>query len=160
MLTRRRSDNPHQETWNIYSGDVRIGTIGERAGVPIDVDQWGRDCGFYPGLHPGQHRYGTAATFEEARAGFETDWQSLQPEIPEDAFDKYRHERDLKAEIRAKRARGEKLESEFPSSMMRCVCGIRFDSHKLNESYDHRAHIYAAAIQSGLGNWRPSWQQC
>ena len=86
--------------------------------------------------------------------------KAYSPKSQKDAFNKYRHERDLKAEIRAKRARGEKLESEFPSSMMRCVCGIRFDSHKLNESYDHRAHIYAAAIQSGLGNWRPSWQQC
>jgi catechol 2,3-dioxygenase-like lactoylglutathione lyase family enzyme len=30
------------------------------------------------------------------------------------------------------------------SSMMRCVCGVSFDSHKPDESYDHRRHIYAA----------------
>ncbi len=47
-LTRRRSDNPHEESWHIYSGDVRIGTIGARAGVPVHADQWGWSIGFYP----------------------------------------------------------------------------------------------------------------
>jgi hypothetical protein len=64
-LTRRRSDNPHQVTWHVYYGDVHVGKIGERAGVPVDVDPWHWSCGFYPGLHPGQHRYGTAISFEE-----------------------------------------------------------------------------------------------
>ena len=81
-LTRRRSDNPHQVTWHVYYGDVHVGTIGERAGAPVDVDQWQWSCGFYPGLHPGQHRYGTAISFEEARAGFEADWNDLLPEYP------------------------------------------------------------------------------
>jgi hypothetical protein len=31
--------------------------------------------------------------------------------------------------------------------MMRCVCGVQFDSWKPEESYDHRAHIYAAERQ-------------
>jgi hypothetical protein len=30
-------------------------------------------CGFYPGLHPGQYRYGTASSFDQARAGFEAE---------------------------------------------------------------------------------------
>jgi hypothetical protein len=81
-LTRRRSDNPHRTTWHVYYGDVHIGTIAERAGVPVDVDQWKWSCGFYPGLHPGQHRYGTAASFEEARFGFEAGWKALLPESP------------------------------------------------------------------------------
>jgi hypothetical protein len=46
-LSRRRSDNPHHETWHVYFGDVHVGTIGERAGVPVDVDQWSWSCGFY-----------------------------------------------------------------------------------------------------------------
>ena len=60
-LTRRRSDNLHQVTWHVYFEDVHVGTIGERAGVPFDVDQWQWSCGFYPGLHPGQHKAGAAA---------------------------------------------------------------------------------------------------
>jgi hypothetical protein len=74
-LASRRSDNPHQATWHVYFGDVRVGMIGERAGVPVDVDQWQWSCGFYPGLHPGQHRRGTAASLEEACAGFKADWK-------------------------------------------------------------------------------------
>jgi hypothetical protein len=147
-LTRRRSDNPHQETWHVYYGEVRIGTIGERAGVPVDVDRWGWSCGFYPGLYPGQHRYGTAATFDEARAGFEADWQALLPEIPEGALEEYRLDREARTEMRAVRARREKLPSEIFSSMMRCVCGVRFDSWKPEESYEHRGHIYAAQAEA------------
>jgi hypothetical protein len=139
-LTRRRSDNPH----HVYYGDVRIGSIGERAGVPVDVDQWQWSCGFYPGLHPGQHRYGTAPNFDEARAGFEANWNDLLPEIPEDAFEEYRHDRKWRAEMAATRASGEKLPSEVFSTMTRCVCGVQFDSWKPDESYDHRGHIYAA----------------
>lgn len=146
-LTCRRSDNPHRKTWHVYYGDVRVGLIGERAGVPVDRDQWQWSCGFYPGLHPSQHRYGTGATFEEARAGFDTDWKALLPEIPDAAFAEYRHDRESRAETAATRARGEKLSSEIFSSMMRYVCGVRFDSWKPAESYDHRAHIYAAEQQ-------------
>jgi hypothetical protein len=65
VLTRRRSRDAHQEVWHVFYGDVRVGSIGERAGVPIDVDQWGWTCGFYPGVHPGDHQYGSAATTPE-----------------------------------------------------------------------------------------------
>jgi hypothetical protein len=40
--------------------------------------------------------------------------------------------------------RGEKMPTQFPSSLMRCACGVRFDSHKPDESGPHREHIYAA----------------
>src|ERR1700733_7963523 len=143
----RRSDNPHLVTWHVYYGDVHVGTIGKRAGVPVDVDKWQWSCGFYPGLHPGQHRYGTAASFEEARIGFEADWEDILPEIPKGAFEEYRRDREARAEMRAIRARGEKLPSEVFSSMMRCVCGTQFDSWKPAESYGHRAHIYAAQAE-------------
>jgi hypothetical protein len=48
------------------------------------------------------------------------------------------------AKIREKHARGEKLDTEVPSSMMRCVCGEMFDSHDPEGSLPHRRHIYAA----------------
>jgi hypothetical protein len=35
-----------------YYGDVDIGTIALRAGVPVDVDPWGWILGFYPGARP------------------------------------------------------------------------------------------------------------
>ena len=116
---------------------MHVGTIGERAGVPLDVDQWHWSCGFYPG----HHRYGTAATFDEARAGFEANWKALLPEIPVYAFEEYQHDRESCADINTIRARGEKLPSQIPSSLMRCVCGVT--CHKPDESHDHRRHIYA-----------------
>ena len=146
-LTRRRSDNPHHVTWHVYFDDVHIGSIGERAGVPIDVDQWKWSCGFYPGLHPGQHRSGTASGFDDARIGFEADWKDLLPEVPEGAFEEWREGRYWTAQKYAMWERGEKLPSQIPSSLMRCVCGAQFDSWKPAESYDHRAHIYAAQKQ-------------
>jgi hypothetical protein len=45
---------------------------------------------------------------------------------------------------RENRARGEKLNTEIPNSMMRCVCGVVFNSHDPEGSLPHRRHIYAA----------------
>jgi hypothetical protein len=41
----RRDPDAHQETWLIYYGDVRAGTIAIRPGNPTDTDSWWR-CGF------------------------------------------------------------------------------------------------------------------
>jgi hypothetical protein len=51
-LTRRRDPDAQLKTWRVHYGDVAVGTIGIRAGVPVDVDQWGWNCGFYPGTEP------------------------------------------------------------------------------------------------------------
>src|SRR5215475_39837 len=147
-LTRRRSHDSHREVWLVFYGDIPVGTIGERAGVPADLDQWGWTCGFYPGVEPGQHRDGAAPTFEEARVGFEEAWNNLLlPTLTEAAFDEWRSDRDFRAKIRETRARGEKLDTEIPSSMMRCVCGVVFDSHDPEGSLPHRRHIYATQAE-------------
>jgi hypothetical protein len=143
-LTRRRNNDPHREGWHVFYGDVRVGAIAKRAGVPVDADQWGWQCGFYPGLDPGQHQNGTSKSFELARAAVNEAWQRLLPRIPLDAFDEYQRDRAARAEMMAIRERGEKLPSELPSSIMRCVCGVKFDSHRPDESLPHRRHIYAA----------------
>jgi hypothetical protein len=49
----------------------------------------------------------------------------------------------IAAKVREKRERGENLDTEIPSSMMRCVCGEMFDNHDPNGSLPHRRHIYA-----------------
>jgi hypothetical protein len=38
ILTRRRSHDSHRETWLVFYGDIPVGTIAERAGVPADLD--------------------------------------------------------------------------------------------------------------------------
>ena len=122
-LTRRRSHDSRREVWLVFYGDIPVGTIGERAGVPADLDQWGWTCGFYPGVEPSQHRDGTDPTFEDSRAGFEVAWNRLLPTLTEAAFVEWRSDRDFRARIREKRARGEKLDTEIPSSLIRRVCG-------------------------------------
>jgi hypothetical protein len=68
--------------------------------VPVDVDQWGWSCGFYPGLEPRQHRSGSSASFEAARAGFEAAWRVLEADLPVGAFDEYRRDRAFRAALR------------------------------------------------------------
>jgi hypothetical protein len=46
--------------------------------------------------------------------------------------------------------RGERMPTQVPNSMMRCPCGVRFDSHKPDESYPHRQHIYAKQRSEGI----------
>jgi hypothetical protein len=125
-----------------YFGDVRVGTLGQRAGVPVDVDQWRWSCGFSPGCGPGEHRHGTAPDFFTARREFEIAWRELSATKTETDYQAWRHQRDFTARKYASWERGEK--PPRTSSIMRCVCGVRFDSHKPDESYDHRGHIYTA----------------
>jgi hypothetical protein len=68
----------------------------------------------------------------------------LLPTLTEGAFAEWRSDREFRAAIRAKREHGEKLDTEIPNSIMRCVCGETFDSHKPEQSFPHRRHIYAA----------------
>ena len=74
-LTRRRDPDIAQETWRIYYGDVHAGTIAQCVGNPGAAPMWQWRCGFYPGSWPGECTNGTAETFDEARADFETAWQ-------------------------------------------------------------------------------------
>ena len=67
-LTRRREKDRHQECWHVFFDNVQVGTISERAGVPVEVDQWGWHCGFAPVIDRGLRAGGTSATFEKARA--------------------------------------------------------------------------------------------
>jgi hypothetical protein len=71
-LTRRRS-NDHHDCWHVYFGDVRVGT-----------------CGFYPGSHPGECTQGTAATLDQARAGFEAAWRVFLAKRTEADFQAWR----------------------------------------------------------------------
>jgi hypothetical protein len=149
-LTRRRNPDAQQEAWYIHNGDVRVGTIGVRAGVPVDVDQWRWSCGFYPVSHRGQDADGTARSFKAARRDFMAAWRALLPTLTEADFDEWRRRRDFVDQMYAMRDRGEKMPTEFPSSLMPCVCGVTFDSHKPEESYQHRKHIYVAQATDGI----------
>jgi hypothetical protein len=42
-LIRRREQG--RQSWHVYYGDVCIGWIGKRAGVPVETDEWAWHCG-------------------------------------------------------------------------------------------------------------------
>jgi hypothetical protein len=77
-LTRRRYPE-RVDCWQVFCGNVHVGTIARHAGVPVDADQWGWHVGFYPGTDPGKGRSGIGATFDEAKAGFEAAWLQFLP---------------------------------------------------------------------------------
>jgi hypothetical protein len=143
-LTRRRNDDPRREGWIVLFGDVEVGRIGPRAGVPPNADQWGWLCGFYPGCEPGEHKSGSAPDFLTARCDFESAWRVLSSKRTEEDYQAWRDQRDWTARKYAMFERGQKM---LPSSLMRCVCGVTFDSHKPDESGPHREHIYAAQAE-------------
>src|SRR5262245_17562224 len=93
VLTRRRQKDRHQESWRVYYDDVQVGWIGERAGVPKDVAQWGWFCGFFPLSHRGVRADGTATSFEQARAEFEAAWARILPRCTDADFAEHRYQR-------------------------------------------------------------------
>jgi len=96
-LTRRRDPDARQERWRVFYGDVQVGTIGMRSGIPVGVDQWDWTCGFYPASERGRLERGIAPDFLTARAAFEAAWHRLLPTLTESDFQEYRRERALRA---------------------------------------------------------------
>ena len=126
-LSRRRSRDVHQECWHIFYGDVRVGTITERAGVPHDVGQWGWQCGFYPLTHRGKHAEGVAATFDAARKMFEAAWKAYLPKCTSDDFEEYRRQLARTAWKYAMHEAGAKMPTQLPSGRSQCFCGAPID---------------------------------
>jgi hypothetical protein len=125
-LSRRRSpDRP--DCWHVYYGDVHVGTIAARAGVPVDVDQWSWQCGFYPPSHHGRHTEGTAETFEQARADFEAAWNEYLPKCTEADFEEYRRQEAWTAWKYAMHDAHLRLPTQFPEGHARCYCGATID---------------------------------
>jgi hypothetical protein len=73
-----------------YYGDVHVDTISKCVRNPGAAEAWQWRCGFYPGSHPGEQRGGTAGTFDQARAEFETAWRVYLPKRSEADFQAWR----------------------------------------------------------------------
>jgi hypothetical protein len=74
-FTRRRCPEAREECWHVYYDDAHVGSIAIRSGNPESTDPWQWHCGFYPGSRPGECTSGTAVTFGQARAAFESAWR-------------------------------------------------------------------------------------
>jgi hypothetical protein len=75
---------------------------------------------------------------------FEGAWRRLQSAVTEADFQAWRDQRDWTAWKYAVWERGEKLPSQYPSSLMTCPCGETFDSHRLEHTLIHVPHITKA----------------
>jgi hypothetical protein len=125
-LTRRRyAERP--DCWHVYYGDVIVGTIAIRAGVPVDVDQWEWQCGFYPPSHHGRHTEGTAESLEQARADFEAAWKEYLPRCTENDFEEYRRQRAWTAWKYAMHQASLPLPTQSTNRRSRCFCGAAID---------------------------------
>jgi hypothetical protein len=144
-LTRRRDFNLPHECWRIYYGDVHVGRILARASASYE-HKWDWNCGFYPGTE----RYGSAETFEAARIEFEAAWRILLARCTESDFQTWRNDRDWHERKHAMWERGEKMPSQKPNSLMRCACGMTFDSHRPEDNLIHAPHIYASQQRDGV----------
>jgi hypothetical protein len=98
------------ECWHVYYGDVHAGTLAIRTGNPHDTEPWEWRCGFYPGSRPGECSSGTSASFEEARADFETAGQAFLSKRTEADFQAWRAQRDWTARKYALWDAGKRLE--------------------------------------------------
>lgn len=133
-LRRRPHDNPQQTGWDIYYGDVHIGHIGTRAGVPKDVEQWGWSLGFYPGTDlPDQHSHGIGETFEECRSDFEKAWDELRPKLTEEAYERWRYQRDSTAWKYRMWAEKLLLPTQTREDRSRCFCGVEISNKDIPE---------------------------
>jgi hypothetical protein len=111
-LTRRR--DPHRpDCWHIHLDDVHVGTIAKAVGTPGAAEVWTWQCGFYPGSNPGDHRSGSAPSFEEARAAFEAAWRDYLPKRNASDFQKWRDQRSWTAEKYRRFDRGERMPRDW-----------------------------------------------
>ena len=140
-LTRRRDRQAHAENWLIFFGDIAVGSIGIRTGVPVHVGQWVWRCGCYPATHRGIRAEGTSRDFAQARADFESAWHELQPKITEADFTEHRRERAMTAWKHAMWESGCKLPTQAPDGRSRCICGTEINIKGTEQ------HVYAEHME-------------
>lgn len=119
-LTRRR-DPDRPNCWQIYYGDVRVGTIGERSGVPKHQNQWGWDCGFFPGGP--KSKGGDGPDFETCRQAFRRAWDAMLPALTEANFEEWRDHRDVTAWKYRMHDLRLPLPTQSTKGRSRCFCG-------------------------------------
>jgi hypothetical protein len=142
-LTRRRNNEPHREGWRIFHGDIQVGTIARRAGVPLDAEQWSWTCGFYPGLEPGQTRAGSAPSYEAARSEFERAWRQLLPELAPESFETYRRHLAFERWKQCMWKEGFKMPTQLTGGRSQCFCGTPIDVAS-TEQHVYQAHMALA----------------
>jgi hypothetical protein len=138
-LTRRRYPE-RQDCWHVYYGDVHVGTIAIRVGIPFGCHPWDWDCGFYPGCSPGEFTNGTAQTFE--RAGFEAAWLAFLPKRTEADFQAWREAQAFTAWKYQMWETGKQLPTQTSTGRSTCYCGATLTIGDTDE------HVFSAHMES------------
>ena len=139
-LTRRRSNDSPQESWRIFYGDVPVGWIGIRSGVPVGVARWGWRCGFYPGMEQGRYRDGSAATFKGARAAFLFAWRQVLQSLGKANFEAYRRDQPFHKWRHRMWSEGLKMPTQLASGRSKCFCGAAINLEN-TEQHVYRKHM-------------------
>ena len=71
----RRPDPTHPDCWQIFCGDVHVGTIAKKAaGGKAAIEWWHWRAGFYAGTRPGEIKTGKAISLKVANVRFYRAW--------------------------------------------------------------------------------------
>jgi hypothetical protein len=90
---------------------------------PCDAGPAEQRHGRYPGSRRGEIQSGTSATFDEARADFESAWKIFLSNRTEADFQAWRYQRDSTAWKYAMWDAGLKMPTQLPSGRSKCFCG-------------------------------------
>ncbi len=144
-LTRRRFPE-RPDCWHVYYGDIHIGEMATRPGVPVHVDQWGWSVGFYPLDHRGKTRGGTGATFEAARAAFDAAWKTYLPLCTEGDFAENQRQRAFTAWKYRMHDTGTPRPTQMASGRSRCFCGAAINISDVDRHIGeaHRTDLHPA----------------
>lgn len=144
-LTRRpRNVEGRFISWEIFHGDVGIGLIQERSGVPRHVDHWQWSCGFYPGCDiRTQVASGTAATYDAARAAFMKAWENLDPQVTPEMRERWLYEQAFTAWKYAMWDAGCLMPTQKAEGRSRCFCGAEITIGNTDE------HILQVHVKVG-----------
>jgi hypothetical protein len=138
-LTRRRIKDSKVDVWHVYYGDVQVGSIGMRSGVPNGVDQWGWTCGF--NSQRLKITEGTAPTFALARAKFEEAWQAYLPGCIDADFAEHRERRAWTTWKYAMHDAGLRLPTQVTCGRARCFCGAEIDIASMSPHVNERHNL-------------------
>ncbi|KAA0076102.1 hypothetical protein [Tardiphaga sp. P9-11] len=142
-LTRRRTDDRF-ETWEIWYGDVQVGTIGLHDWDPTPERSciWKWSCGFYP-VQAGECYSGEALDFETARAAFDAAWKVFLQKRTEAEFEASRRQQQWTANKYALWDAG--FRNKLGRGPLHCPCGATFDPGIPEETMAHIEHITGRA---------------
>jgi hypothetical protein len=142
-LTCRRNQDRNRESWRILYGDIEVGWIGQRSGVPKDAEQWGWHCGFFPLSQRGVRAHGVAPSFEKARNAFEAAWADILPRCRNTDFDEHRFERAHLAWKYKMWDTGCRMPTQAAADRSRCFCGVEITTASISD------HIRARHMDAG-----------